>query len=126
MNRIAAFSARTKLALGAAAFAALAIPAALAAAQDAPAKPSEPKLTAEQVTKARGLFADNSCGGCHTLADGNGSGSIGPSLDGNTHIDHDIIADRIYNGSGPMPGFGGQISDDDIKLLASYVLQVKK
>ncbi|MEO6040332.1 MAG: cytochrome c [Croceibacterium sp.] len=123
MTRFAALSARTKLALGAGAFAALALPAALAGAQNAPAKPA---LTAEQVVMGRALFNDWSCGGCHVLKDGNGSGSIGPSLDGNSHIDHALVVDRITNGSGPMPGFGGQIPDADIELLASYVIQAKK
>jgi mono/diheme cytochrome c family protein len=111
------FTAISLACLGAAA---LAIPA-LAIAADAPAK-----LTDEQVTKGRQLFADNSCGACHTLADGNGGGGIGPSLDNNTQLTHDLIVNRVTNGSGPMPAFGGSIPDPDIDLLARYVLQVKK
>jgi mono/diheme cytochrome c family protein len=128
MTRFAAFSARTRLVLSAGALAALAVPAALAMAQGAPAAApaKEAPLTAAQTEKARGLFNDNSCGGCHTLADGNGSGSIGPSLDHNTHIDHALVVDRITNGSGAMPAFGGQIPDPDIQLLASYVIAAKK
>ena len=114
MTRITAISLAC---LGAAA---LAIPA-LAIAADAPAK-----LTDAQVTKGRQLFTDNSCGACHTLADANGGGSIGPSLDNNTHVTYDIALDRIANGSGPMPAFQGTIPDEDIPLLAHYVLQVKK
>ncbi|MEO6151789.1 MAG: cytochrome c [Croceibacterium sp.] len=124
MNRLAAFPARSKLMLCGAAIAVLTLPAALASAQDAPAK--MPELTAEQVTKGRQLFADWSCGGCHTLKDGDGTGSIGPSLDGNPRLDHALVVDRITNGSGPMPSFGGQIPDTDIALLASYVIQAKK
>ena len=115
------------LSLGAAALAALAVPTALAYAQNAPASaPAKPALTEEQVKKGRQLFADWSCGACHTLSDGSGGGSIGPALDNNTRLDHDLIVDRITHGSGPMPAFEGQIPDADIQLLASYVLQVKK
>jgi mono/diheme cytochrome c family protein len=114
MTRITAISLAC---LGAAA---LAIPA-LAIAADEPAK-----LTDEQVKKGRQLFADNSCGACHTLADGGGGGGIGPSLDNNTHITLDLAVDRIANGAGPMPAFQGTIPDEDIPLLARYVLQVKK
>jgi mono/diheme cytochrome c family protein len=125
MTRFAALSAHAKLALGAAALAALGFPAAMAIAQDpAPAKPAA--LTAEQLTKARKLFNDNSCSGCHTLADADAGGGIGPSLDGDSKLDHDSIVQRIKTGSGPMPGFDGQIPDPDINLLASYILQVKK
>lgn len=120
MSRFAAFSA------GAAALAALALPAALASAQDAPAKPAVPVLTTEGLNKGRQLFKDNACGGCHTLADGGGAGSIGPSLDNNPQLSHALVVDRVTNGSGPMPGFGASLSKDDIDLLASYVIQSKK
>lgn len=118
MTRFAAFS------VGAAALAAIAVPAAMAVAQDAPPKPAA--LTAEQVTKARKLFDDNSCSACHTLAAADASGGVGPSLDGDSKLDHDSIVQRIKTGGGPMPGFDGQIPDPDINLLASYILQVKK
>ena len=112
-------------ALSAAALAALALPAAVASAQDAP-KPAAPVLTTEGLNKGRQLFKDNACGGCHTLSDGGGAGSIGPSLDGNTQVTHALVVDRVTNGSGPMPGFGASLSKDDIDLLASYVIQTKK
>ena len=125
MTRFAALSAHAKLAIGAAPLAALGLPAAMAVAQDAaPAKPAA--LTAEQLTKARKLFDDNSCSACHTLAAAEASGGIGPSLDGDSKLDHDYIVSKVKTGGGPMPGFDGQIPDPDINLLASYILQVKK
>lgn len=124
MFRFADLSAPAKWSIGAIALAAVAVPSVFALAQDAPAK--DPPLTAEQVTKARQLFADNSCGGCHTLADAEGSGAIGPSLDGNTGLTQALVVDRVTNGSGPMPSFGGQIEEADINLLARYVVQAKK
>ena len=124
MIRFAAVSAQTKLTAVFAALAALALPAAASFAQDAPAKPAA--LSAEQVTKARGLFNDNSCSGCHTLADAQAGGGIGPSLDNNSKLDHDFIVQRIKTGNGPMPSFDGVIPPADIDLLASYIMQVKK
>jgi mono/diheme cytochrome c family protein len=120
---LASIGKRTRIALGAATLAIAAVPAVAAFAT---APEIAETLSAEQVTKARQLFADWSCGACHTLADGGGAGGIGPALDGNTRIDHALVVDRITNGSGPMPSFAGQIPDEDIELLANYVVQAKK
>jgi len=84
------------------------------------------ELTAEQITQGRQLFNDWSCGACHVLSDAGGNGPVGPSLDGNNQMDHSFIVGRVTHGQGAMPGFGGQISDEDIDLLATYILQVKK
>ena len=120
-------------ALGAAA---LAVP--LAAALATPVDPTQAPvaeeaapaaagaLTAEQVTQGRELFQNWSCSACHVLTDANGHGHIGPSLDGNAAMDHAFIVGRVTNGQGAMPGFGGQMTDEEIDLLASYILQAKK
>jgi mono/diheme cytochrome c family protein len=99
----------------------VAVPAAAAMADEAAAS-----LTAEQTDKARNVFLDWSCGACHTLADGEGAGQIGPSFDGNAALTREKFVDRVTNGQGAMPGFGGQIPDEEIALLADYVMQVKK
>jgi mono/diheme cytochrome c family protein len=83
-------------------------------------------LTAEQVTQGRELFQNWSCSACHVLTDANGHGHIGPSLDGNAAMDHAFIVSRVTNGQGAMPGFGGQMTDEEIDLLSSYILQAKK
>ncbi|NIR96570.1 MAG: cytochrome c, partial [Gammaproteobacteria bacterium] len=67
-----------------------------------------------------------SCGVCHVLGDAGGTGHIGPSLDGNAAMDVEFIAARINNGQGAMPGFGGQMTDEEIDLLARYVMQAKQ
>jgi len=95
-----------------------------AASEAAPAAASA--LTAEQVTQGRELFQNWSCSACHVLTDANGHGHIGPSLDGNAAMDHAFIVGRVTNGQGAMPGFGGQMTDEEIDLLASYILQAKK
>ena len=102
------------------------VPAA-AAADAAPAlAPAAVVLTVEQATAARGLFTQYSCGACHTLAAGGGSGQIGPSLDGNTALDHEYVKNRISNGQGAMPSFGGMIPADQLDQLATYIMAVKK
>ena len=84
------------------------------------------ELTAEQVDASRETFNNFSCSACHTLSDAGASGQIGPSLDGSTSIDHEYIVNIVVNGQGAMPGFGGQIPDEEIDQLASYIMQVKQ
>jgi mono/diheme cytochrome c family protein len=86
-------------------------------AQAEDAKPSD------LVAAGRDLFNTWSCSQCHTLTDAGSSGAIGPNLD-NPKLTHDFIVARITNGSGPMPSFGGQISDADIAKLADYIVAV--
>jgi mono/diheme cytochrome c family protein len=111
-----------KLALGALALAAIALPmaSALAMAGDAPAP-----LTEDQVAKGRQLFNDNGCNACHALADANAAGSVGPALDGNPNLDKGHVVNVVANGQGPMPSFSW-LGEEDIDLIASYIVQVKK
>lgn len=103
------------------AIAAIPLASAVAAGDDTHAA----ALSPEQVAKARQLFTDNSCVQCHTLADAGAQGTIGPSFDGNAQLDKATTVDRITNGQGAMPSFGW-LSPEDIDLLATYVVQVKK
>lgn len=84
------------------------------------------KLTAEQVEQGRTLFNDWSCSACHTLADAGATGQIGPAFDGNANLDYNYTMDRITNGQGAMPSFGGQISDEEIDVLTKYIIASKK
>ena len=110
---------QAKLALSAIALAALAVPA-FAVAPEA-----ESALSAEQVAKGRQLFTDNGCSACHTLADANAAGSVGPSFDGNDGLDKSKAVNIITNGQGPMPSFGW-LGEEDIGLLADYIVHAKK
>src|SRR5688500_8493292 len=112
-----------KLALGILARALMAVPAAASLAV-APEEAAA-ALTAEQVTKGRQLFTDNGCNACHTLADANAAGSVGPSFDGNANLDKTHVVNIVTNGQGAMPSFGW-LGEDDIDLLAGYIVQVKK
>lgn len=114
-------------ALGAAAIA-VPVASALATGEDPTqaAAAAETTLTAEQIEQGRQLFNDWSCGACHVLTDAGGNGHIGPSLDGNEAMDHAFVVSRIANGQGAMPGFGGQMTDEEIELLAAYIMEAKK
>ncbi|AKH42193.1 Cytochrome c6 precursor [Croceibacterium atlanticum] len=113
----------SKAGLAAIGLAVMAIPAtsAFASAEDPTAKLSE-----EQAEQARQIFTDWSCGQCHSLSDAGGVGHIGPAFDGNDGLTHDFVVGRITNGQGAMPGFGGQLTDEEIDLLSKYIVQAKK
>ena len=114
-----------KLGLGALALAAVAMPVASAFASAEDPAAAHATLTAEQVTKARELFNANSCNSCHALADAGASGSIGPSFDGDAALDKAYAVNIITNGQGAMPNFGW-LGEEDIDLIASYIVQAKK
>lgn len=107
-------------ALGALALASgIAVPAGSLASQ-AHAEEAKPSAAIEA---GRELFNTWSCSACHTLSDAGSSGAVGPSLD-NPKLTHDFIVNRVTNGSGPMPSFGGQIAEADIGKLADYIVAV--
>ena len=112
----------TKLGLGALALAVIAVPAASAFAS---AEEPAAELTAEQVTKGRQLFTDNGCNACHALADANAAGSVGPAFDGNANLDKANVVNIVTNGQGAMPSFSW-LGEEDIGLLADYIVQAKK
>jgi len=84
-----------------------------------PAAPSEAVLK-----KGRELFNNSGCSSCHALADAEAIGDIGPSLDKNDKLTTDFVIARVSQGSGPMPAFGGQMSADEIRTLATYITAV--
>jgi mono/diheme cytochrome c family protein len=104
---------------------AVALAAVPAASAFASAEGADTALTAEQVTKGRQLFNDNGCNACHTLADANAAGSVGPAFDGNPNLDKGHAVAVITNGQGPMPSFSW-MGEEDIDLVAAYIVQVKK
>src|SRR6185312_3099878 len=78
------------------------------AAQDKTAPASED--AAARIARGGRLFADNGCGGCHTLAAADATGRVGPPLDGDANLNEGLVVDRVTNGSGPTPSFAGQMS----------------
>jgi cytochrome c6 len=83
-----------------------------------------------QLVKADDLFnqgkkiflGKGNCATCHTLQDANSYGNIGPNLD---EIRPDImrIVSAVTNGLGVMPAYEGELSEEEIKAVATYVAQ---
>ena len=68
------------------------------------------------------IFAQAGCGSCHTLAAADSTGTIGPNLD-ETQPSVELAVDRVTNGSGAMPSFAGELSEEQIQAVADYVAQ---
>jgi mono/diheme cytochrome c family protein len=79
---------------------------------------------AAKLEKGRGLFSDYGCANCHSLADAGATGHVGPALDGDSNLTQDFVVDRVTNGQGMMPSFGGQLSADEINTVAAYIMKV--
>jgi mono/diheme cytochrome c family protein len=60
------------------------------------------------------------CGACHTLADAQTTGTVGPDLD-QLKPSYDAAVAQVTNGGGGMPPFKGTLSDQQIKDVAAYV-----
>jgi mono/diheme cytochrome c family protein len=100
---------------------------AAAAPSSAPAgaTASAPAAASTDIDKGRDIFANYGCGNCHTLGDAGATGHVGPAFDGNSNLSEDFIVDRVTNGQGMMPSFAGQLSADEIKTLATYIMKTK-
>jgi mono/diheme cytochrome c family protein len=93
---------------------------------------SLPKPTLEPATPAfklkgdptagKKVFATAGCTGCHTLAAAHSTGTVGPNLD-QAKPDFRLATARVTLGKGAMPSFKGQLSDQQIADVASYVVQ---
>jgi mono/diheme cytochrome c family protein len=92
----------------------------LPAATVEPATPAF-KLTGDPVA-GKALFLKSGCTGCHTLADANATGTVGPNLD-QAKPDYRLATARVTLGKGAMPSFKGQLSDQQIADVASYVVK---
>ena len=68
------------------------------------------------------FMGDGNCATCHTLADANSNGNIGPNLN---MIKPDIsrVLMAVTNGIGVMPAYQGQLSDEEINAVATYVVE---
>jgi mono/diheme cytochrome c family protein len=79
------------------------------------------KLTGDPVA-GKALFLKSGCVGCHTLADAHATGTVGPNLD-QSKPDYRKATARVTLGKGAMPPFKGQLSDQQIADVASYVVK---
>ena len=70
----------------------------------------------------KSIFAAAGCGSCHTLAAAGASGTVGPNLD-DAKPSAELAIERVTNGSGVMPSFKGQLTEEQIRTVAEYVSQ---
>ncbi|HKI24055.1 MAG TPA: cytochrome c [Gaiellaceae bacterium] len=75
--------------------------------------------TTEGGADGAAVFASN-CGTCHTLAAAGSDGTTGPNLD-DLKPDEETVEAQVRSGGGGMPAFEGQLSDDEIEAVATYV-----
>ncbi|HWH14039.1 MAG TPA: c-type cytochrome [Miltoncostaeaceae bacterium] len=68
------------------------------------------------------LFLSAGCGGCHVLDAAGSQGQAGPNLDDADPSLEEAIA-QIRNGGGGMPAYEGQLSDQQIRDVATYVVE---
>lgn len=64
--------------------------------------------------------AEPSCRSCHTLADADATGTVGPNLD-ELQPSSDQVAQAVRSGPGVMPSYKDTLSDDQIEAVAAYV-----
>ena len=67
------------------------------------------------------LFQSN-CGSCHVLADAGTEGTVGPNLD-QAKPQLQKAVTQITNGGGGMPPFKSQLTEQQIRRLAQYVVE---
>jgi cytochrome c6 len=65
------------------------------------------------------IFVAN-CASCHTLADADTTGTVGPNLD-EARPSRDLVVERVTNGMGVMPSFEGTLTEEQIAEVAAYV-----
>jgi cbb3-type cytochrome c oxidase subunit III len=73
-------------------------------------------------TDGKAIFASAGCSGCHALAAAGASGTVGPNLD-DAKPSKELAIDRVTNGRGGMPSFKGQLSDEQIEAVATFVAE---
>ncbi len=66
------------------------------------------------------VFADAACGSCHTLDAAGSNGSVGPNLD-DANPSFDEVVSKVKSGGGGMPSFEGDLSEQEIRDVATFV-----
>ena len=70
----------------------------------------------------KAVFTSAGCVGCHTLADANAHGTVGPNLDQAKPPLSRVVL-RVTKGRGAMPSFQGQLTTKQIADVAAYVVK---
>lgn len=70
-------------------------------------------------------LSNPSCTTCHTLADAEASGKIGPNLD-ELKPDYDRVISAVTHGVGVMPTQKENLTTEQIQAVAFYISEVTK
>jgi mono/diheme cytochrome c family protein len=71
--------------------------------------------------KGSAVFASGGCGGCHTLAAAQATGTVGPNLD-TLKPNYRAVTAQVTNGGAAMPAFKSKLSAQQIADVAAYVV----
>jgi cytochrome c6 len=82
-----------------------------------------PGLEGDPVAGKAVFTGSAGCIGCHTLSDAGSTGTVGPNLD-DAMPSAELVMDRVTNGQGVMPPFGGTLTEQQIADVAAYVSSV--
>ena len=77
----------------------------------------------EILVEGKKIFLEKgNCAVCHTFADSNSKGNIGPNLN---EIKPDLmrVVNEVTNGIGVMPAFQGMLTETEIEAVAKYVYE---
>ena len=72
----------------------------------------------------RSVFASAGCGGCHTLAEADANGTVGPNLDESSMTFAEAV-EQIRKGGNGMPAFADQLSGEQIRNVAAFVVEAR-
>jgi mono/diheme cytochrome c family protein len=72
-------------------------------------------------TDPKAIFTGAGCGACHVFADAGTTGAVGPNLD-DSDISLEAAIEQITNGGGGMPPYEGKLTEEQIRLLAEYII----
>lgn len=73
-------------------------------------------------TAGKQVFLSAGCVGCHTLADANAHGTVGPNLDQVKPPLTKVVL-QVLNGGSAMPPFKSSLSTKQIADVAAYVVK---
>lgn len=72
-----------------------------------------------------GVFAEAGCGNCHALEAAGTTAAIGPDLD-ETEPSFAEALEQIEDGGGGMPAYEGDLTDEQIRDVASFVAEATR
>jgi mono/diheme cytochrome c family protein len=97
-------------------------------AAEAVSLPAVELALSDKALEGKRLFiqqAQPGCGVCHSLADADARGVVGPNLN---QLSPSLaqVESAIAQGVGAMPAYGAQLSENEIAALAAYVVEATR